>query len=123
MVVLDKAMDLDWASYSLQTTLTTSLKTNVYNTVKFTIKTSIAEKTVIMMSQTANQLSPEDYDYDEGYPVEFEVMNANEYPYLHAQIKASFEGDKDMHDHPQAVYLTLKKEGQIAYSVHADYIP
>jgi len=33
-----------------------------------------------------------------------------------------FEGDKDMHDHPLAVYITLQKEDQIAYSVHADYI-
>jgi len=43
-------MDLDWASYSLQTVLTTSFKSNVYNTVKFTIKTKIAQKTVVMMS-------------------------------------------------------------------------
>jgi hypothetical protein len=51
------------------------------------------------------------------------VLNANQFPYLHAQVMTQFDGDKDMQDHPQAVYLTLKKEGQIAYSLHADYIP
>lgn len=54
LIVLDSAMDLDWASYSLKTVLTTSFKSNVYNTVKFTIKTKIFPKTVVMLSQTAD---------------------------------------------------------------------
>lgn len=53
MIAFEKSMKLDWASYRLETVLTTGgkdFKSQVYNSVKFTIKTKIAEKTRVLLS-------------------------------------------------------------------------
>ena len=34
-----------------------------------------------------------------------------------------FAGDKDKVDYPQSVFVTLQKDDQLPYSVHADYMP
>jgi hypothetical protein len=86
LVVFEKSMDLDWASYRLETVLMTGgkdFKSQVYNSVKFTIKTKISDQVTVLLSQTANQAHPEEHDYNK-FPAEFEQMNANAYPYIHA---------------------------------------
>ena len=63
------------------------------------------------------------YQVSEGYPVIFNQLNTNDYGVLHVQIDTQFAGDKDKVDYPQSVFVTLQKDDQLPYSVHADYMP
>ena len=115
-------MDLDWSSYALHTELLTSFGSSVSNVHRFTIKTRIFSKVLVSFSQSTSAEVVDEYSYDE-FPAQFDALSTNEASFLHAQVHAAFEGDKDLVDQPASVYLTLQKDKEIAYSVHADYIP
>lgn len=114
---------MDWAAYALHIEATTKFGSTVSNVRRFAIRARIFNKVVVSMSQTSSNQVNGDYQYDDEWPVQFESLNTNDFPYLHAQVMTQFEGDKDMVDHPSSVYLTLQKENQVIYSVHADYVP
>ena len=103
--------------------LTTPQTANVYNVYRFDIKAEIFDKVLVSLSQTNTDEIADSYQYDGEYPQKFDPINTNENGYLHGQVQAQFKGDADMQDQPQAVFITLQKENQVAYSVHADYIP
>ena len=90
----------------------------------FEVKTSIVEAIGVTVTQNDKKNSPDKYQVNDGYPIEFSAKNTNDNPYLHLQIQAQFFGDVDMQDQPSSVFITLIKDMEnLPYTVHADYIP
>jgi len=90
----------------------------------FEVKTTIVEEIGVSLSQNNQKAAPDSYQFDKGYPREFNALNTNENPNLHLQIQTVFFGDSDMEDQPASVYITLHKEDeQLPYTVHSDFIP
>lgn len=67
-------------------------------------------------------MEQKNYQFDGGYPREFNALNTNDHPYLHVEIEASFEGVDLSVLQPASVYITLLRDDEmIAYTKHAKY--
>ena len=62
------------------------------------------------------------YQFDKGYPRDFNALNTNDNPYLHIEIKTAFAGLDVSKARPASVYITLlRDEDMIPYTRHATY--
>lgn len=122
-VAFDNVVDMKWDSYALKFELEpASGSSTVYATKTFLVKTMIFQDMAVHASQLAAWTPPEEYQVASGFPVVFNPMNTNDQPILHMQIDAQLVGDSEKVDRPQSVYVTLQKDDQMPYSVHADYL-
>jgi hypothetical protein len=118
-VVLPDVLTMPWKLHQIKF----ELGNGSYNTKTFLVKTQIHEQLQVSFSQTENWQSPPEYEVQDGYPVRFAPKNTGDFPLVHIQIDTAFLGDKEKEvDWPQTVFVTLKKEGGIPYSIHSDYI-
>ena len=74
------------------------------------------------LSQNNKKLLPQHFQFDGGYPRDFNALNTNDNPYLHLEITAGFAGVDESKSRPASVYITLlRDEDMIPYTRHARY--
>lgn len=88
----------------------------------FDMKLTLAKVKSVKVSQNNKKTLPQHYQFEKGYPRDFNALNTNDHPYLHMEIEASFEGVDLSVLQPASVYITLWRDDEmIAYSKHAKY--
>jgi len=88
----------------------------------FDFKMKLSDKIEAKVSQNNKKLAPMHYQFEKGYPRDFNALNTNDNPYLHVEIKAEFAGVDESKARPASVYITLlKDDDMIPYTRHARY--
>ena len=99
-----------------------SAGTKIHVNKTFEIKMKISNKIEAKVSQNNKKQVPMHYQFDKGFPKEFNPLNTNDNPYLHVEIKAEFDGVDESKARPASVYITLlRDEDMIPYTRHARY--
>lgn len=78
--------DLPWTSHLIMFEFEGASGSSIHINKTFEVKTTIVEEMGVSVSQNDQKSAPDHYQFDKGYPREFNALNTNENPYLHIQI-------------------------------------
>ena len=76
----------------------------------FDVKMKLSDNIGAKLSQNNKKLLPQHFQFDGGYPRDFNALNTNDNPYLHLEITAGFAGVDESKSRPASVYITLLRD-------------
>jgi len=76
-------VEMPWTSHLLTLEFEAENGAFVFINKTFEIKTTIVQEIGVSVSQNAHQSAPDHYQFDGGYPREFNALNTNSNPNLH----------------------------------------
>lgn len=79
-------IDMPWTSHIIMFELESPQGNAIHINKTFEVKTAIVQEIGVSLSQNSGKNAPEHYQFDGGYPREFNPLNTNDNPILHMQI-------------------------------------
>lgn len=114
--------DLGTSSSLLAFEIDGSSGSKIHVNKTFEIKMKLSKDIEAKVSQNNKKQVPMHFQFEKGYPRDFNALNTNDNPYLHVEIKAEFDGVDVSSTRPASVYITLlRDEDMIPYTRHARY--